>query len=393
VKKLFAILSALLSIIFIATGIFLWYGLNNWHNAIQQEYIQQKQESALELDRVLPKMLEDQKILSKYSWLQAHTCTNDAGPILNRLVAWEGQSLDWLSKNPPEHIIDWKRLSKEGDVRINTIPEGEHWMDMGKDTDFSKWNFPFLSSIRERNCWNFTKDSPLEVQKLTTYQNFIDNDISPDGSSLLKVANVMLLQISQPTTEDPTKDLQTVENVLKDVRTLATLCMQSQEIVLMMIGTSILDRESTAFAYLQTNNRAPSDWTVLSAEEVKRLKRLIWSGTALSKLSTPKKHHSIITSEEFSIGRCASIREGLKQNTHLKDTIETEQYAWLTSVLQKGKELGCHLDDVEEIWNNPKLQLTNDPDFSEFWMPNKVLHGYAMVLASMADPDEFANYR
>jgi hypothetical protein len=120
---------------------------------------------------------------------------------------------------------------------------------------------------------------------------------------------------------------------------------------------------------------------------------LIWTGSSLVKLFTPVDYHQVISSQEFSIGRCSSIREGLQLNVHLKDSIEKEQYKWLNSTLEKGKNTDCHLDDVEAIWNNPNILLINDPDFSEFWMPHKVLRGYAMVVASMTEPDDFRNYR
>ena len=134
------------------------------------------------------------------------------------------------------------------------------------------------------------------------------------------------------------------------------------------------------------------DWSVLSQDEIKKLKRLISTGSSLVKLFTPVEYHHEIGSTNFAIARCSSIREGLLLNVHLKDSIEEEQYQWLNSILENGKNLGCHIDDIEAIWNNKNILLINDPDFSEFWMPQKVLRGYAMVVASMVENDDFRSY-
>ena len=144
-KKLFAILSILLTLLFLTTAIVFWYFLSNWYDNVEVEYTKHKDDYAAELHRVVPQMKEDQKLLSKYSWLQTQRCNNDAGPILNRMIAWSGDSLDWLHENPPQEIVDWPRLTREANIQVDRVPEGEHWMDKAKRVDFSDWDFRFVN--------------------------------------------------------------------------------------------------------------------------------------------------------------------------------------------------------------------------------------------------------
>lgn len=112
-KKLFAILSILLTISFLTTGIIFWYYLSQWYDNVEFEYTKQKEDYATELRRIIPLIREDQKTLSKYSWLHTQKCNNDAGPVLNRMIAWNGDSLDWLHENPPQEIVDWKPATRD----------------------------------------------------------------------------------------------------------------------------------------------------------------------------------------------------------------------------------------------------------------------------------------
>ena len=352
---------------------------------IQAEYDAMKVEIATQTDAVRPIVEADLQALSAHPWMADRTCVHDASGVLHPLFGFDDQT--YVNQG----LIPRSSLSEpESDALGNaarkwrSAPEGSHWMTQGADPEVQAQALPWVATLRDFDCWNITAHSPWdEVDPLA-----LDFSLPLPGNVYLGFASVILLmQLQAPSADSTLPDSERIQQTLEDVRRLATLCIQGQQVNMVQTGAQILDWEREAVEYLTTQGRMPVGWQVVSKADTDRLRRLHTIAPGFASFFTPPRHHDLITSESFAVGRCAGIREGTRTALMFQGLMEDEQLQWLHRVLNHSAALGCHHDDIRALRGRPEQHFANYEPFNNPLLPPAMRRSNAMVLATIAGPN------
>ena len=380
--------------LFVVATLGAWIHMERWYKESEEIYEAIKIDFAQDVRAAIPKMKEDQKALQVYAWMHDNPCENDAGLVLNALVEWDNESAMEWSKNHSGSIDrpDWSKMGDLSMSLLKKVPDSKHWITQGANTQIAALRFPWMKELRSFDCWDITKNSPIANQDFKDVTDWVDRMTYPSGVGLMSASTLMLMQLHQPLSDNPEEDSARVERVLNDVRKLVQLTLKSQHMILMGVGVSILEREQQATMYLAEHDRVPSNWKTIPASDIARLKRLVYASSSLSSLFTPVEFHDVITTDEYSFARCASMREGFQQARMFKGVLEKEQFSWLEKVLSQSQKHGCRLDDVVQQWNDPDLNLENQEEYKGIRLLKKMMRGQAMILATIAVPNWLSRY-
>ena len=351
---------------------------------IQSDYDTTRAEMAAALDAARAPVEADQQALAASLWMHDRECTDDVSSVLHPLIGFSSSAYTDAGLLPPpaltEEQMDQLYAASE---QHKQAPEGEHWMKQGGTPEVQAVTVPWMASLRSFDCWNVTANHPwaaLDPEVLFTHRPM------PNGAPLHQASMVRLMQLHAPTADSPEADMAAVRQALEEVRHLATLCIQSQEMVLMIVGVTILEREREAVEFLSEQGRVPDGWQPISQESTDRLKRLVFVAPNFAHLFTPSQHHDLITDAGFAVGRCAGIREGLHASIAFDGLLEPDQFVWLDSVLEQAADLRCNLDDLKHLRSSPEIKLIEHEDLSSPLMTRAKDRSVAMVLASLSVP-------
>jgi len=351
---------------------------------IEAEYGAIRAEVAAELDQVRPVFEADLKALSAYPWMADRTCVKDASVVLHPLFGFDDSIyvMQGLLPKPEQSESDSDALRKAAD-KAKSVPEGTHWMTQGADPEVQALRLPWVASLRPFDCWNITANSPWDrVDPLT-----MDFSLpSPVPVEILFASMVLLMQLHEVVEDSSLSDHERIQQTLADVRHLATLCIQSQEVVMARVGANILTREREAVAYLTAQGRMPEGWQVIPKVDTDRLLRVNGVAPAFAGFFTPSRHQDLATDETFAVGRCAGIREGTRTALPFQGLLEDEQLQWLNAVLDQSASLGCHHDDIRALRDRPEQRLSTHAPFDNPLLPPAMRRSDALVFATIGAP-------
>ena len=253
-------------------------------------------------------------------------------------------------------------------------------MTQGADPAVQAIDLPWVAELRPFDCWNTTAHSPWDkVEPLT-----MDFALPvPLGIELSQASLVLLMQLHAPSTDPAVSDPDRIQQTLEDVRRLATLCIQTQDMIALHVGADILDREREAVEYLASQGRMPEGWAVVPEADTARLIRLSTIVPAFASLFTAPRHQDLIVSESFGVGRCAGIREGTRTALLFQGLLADEQLQWLHGVLDRSAAMGCHHDDILAFRHRPEKRLDHYEPFDNPLMTPAMRRSNALALVTM----------
>jgi hypothetical protein len=351
---------------------------------LEAEYAALRAEAAAELDEIRPVLEADLKALAAYPWMADRTCVKDASVVLHPLFGFDDPIYvtQGLLPKPQRSESDSDALRKAAD-KAKSVPEGTHWMTQGADPEVQALRLPWVASLRPFDCWNITANSPWDQVDPLTLDFALPHPLPVE---LLFASMVLLMQLHELVEDSTRSDQDRIRETLADVRRLATLCIQSQEVVMAQLGANILTREREAVAYLTAQGRMPESWHVVPEVDTDRLLRINGVAPAFAGFFTPSHHQDLATDATVAVGRCAGIREGTRTALSLQGLLEEKQLQWLNGVLDQSAALGCHHDDLRALRDRPEQQLATHAPFDNPLLPPAMRRSHALAFATTGVP-------
>ncbi|HCH64130.1 MAG TPA: hypothetical protein DFR83_15100, partial [Deltaproteobacteria bacterium] len=257
---------------------------------IEAQFEAAKTEATVQANAIRPHIEADLNALSAYPWMADRTCVRDASEVLHPLFGFEDNTyIDQGLLPPPSHRGPAAKALRKAAEKWRSAPEGAHWMTQGADPEVQAQTLPWVTALRDFDCWDITAHSPWD-QVDPVALDFFPN---PGGQTLFAASMLLLMQLHVPLDHPTQSDSERIQQTLADVRRLATLCIQSQEFITARIGANILQREREAVEHLTAQGRAPVEWHVVPKADNDRLYRLLTASPAFANFFTPLKHREL----------------------------------------------------------------------------------------------------
>ncbi len=218
------------------------------------------------------------------------TREHDAGELLNPHL-----KLD-MDGYPAESPLWWTDVSDDERERIR-----DHWLDdpelaFGPDP-WSRYDDRILQSLMAYDHW--------VPESSGAYRTYLSGPVLlPDSAPIPDLIGLQCLvkaRLARALHQEQ------VRPALEEVRHLARLLLNSEQVVSVMVGLSVLSAErEAAEKAMQTGLLAPDDWTPVSSADADRVRNAIFDGPVL--LVWPERPEAqVLFDRPHVVGRCAML--------------------------------------------------------------------------------------
>ncbi len=247
-------------------------------------------------ERHLNTFLEDSVLIQQIKMLQNLKQTKDAGPVLQSYLKWD---LSIRSERNLSQSIIPKKTSEQ------LIYYGPKWLEKYRLFRTSDADLGILDTLKDYDYWNIEENSP--IQKIISTGKFLHPAELPlpNNIELIHLAKLSLLRGLNDNDLEPQ---------LRKVRHFARILLNSQNIILITAGLSILHAEREAYLFHIENLNRPDfeDWDIIEQSELKRIHRYIWALRGYFRVwSKTEQMQQIVERAKDNFGFCAALNDAI----------------------------------------------------------------------------------
>jgi hypothetical protein len=210
------------------------------------------------------------------------------------------------------------------------------WPENISAGDLEGVDLDWMAQLGRFGVWDLEGEGPLKDRPV-----YMSDDPIPRFSDAFLFAKARLAQGLARGDARPAGE---------EVRALARLCWSTERFIGAAVGVSLLTIERRGFEEAKRRNQSVEGWAPRSRDDVEALRRLLAVGAApLHLLAGPT-----MAKPELTVGRCASIYDGLLVASLLRDFLSdelSEEYAARKALLDASP---CRLRRMRAAWAIPR---------------------------------------
>jgi hypothetical protein len=363
-----------LAVVLLLAGVMVWA----MHKARGEAQAVQERLSA-DWARFEPRVMADEALWKNHPLLARHEGGDAAGLLFKHVRLERG-----AAQAPP--------LSTALTDALKAL--GPDWARRSKEVDLSGVDLGWLKELSTYGYWDLEgAGSPLAALPFSP----LDEPL-PNFGDLQNAARARLMRGLNDGTAG---------EAAGEVRELARLCLTTDTLIGVMVGTSMLGMEHKAYDEAVRRGQDTLGWTPVTDADAEALKRALWAAQAPGTLLSA----GTLSSAQLPVGQCVALRENLGLAWFLKGYLQEElpeRYAALTKALDQSP---CRLTRARAAWkgtdtggqlpvSGAAMCMTDAGAVpADCWMPNLVMRFGAvrtfigLNLATIAATDWFKRYR
>lgn len=301
-----------------------------WHSSM---VAQSKQKLQYEAD-----FLDDQRALASHPFFgQKERNERDAGPYLNPLIAWDGNS---VRGSRPEIVVP---PSVQRSLHLANLKGKSNWLDL-LDPALDRVDVSWMQKLETFDHWDLTTGRDNVVRAYLQEGNSLSSMPMPDLMSLQDMAR---LRLRKGYLEK--KPLA----ALKEVRKLAELIYSNETLISSMVARGIVGGiERQAYDRFVADGLLPATvWKPISKEDDLRARRALYAISGwLTFDNDPSQIRKILSKPHPQLGLCGGLMGMAYGDSLSREFLEPSlpferdysEYFALTKELLNGK-FGCRL--------------------------------------------------